>query len=59
MAAYNAVVKRIRGVNNDTTAAAIQAYIESLDSTNDTIISVDVVGDNNYVTAIIVHNTTS
>ena len=59
MAAYNAVVKRIRGVNNDTTAALIQAYIESLDSTNDAIISVDVVGDNNYVTAIIVHNTTS
>lgn len=55
MAAYNVIVKRIRGVNNDTTAAAIQAYIESLDSTAQAIISVDVVGDNNYITCVITH----
>jgi len=59
MAAYNAIVKRLRGVNNDATMAVIQAYIESLDSTNDAIISVDIVGDNNYITAIIVHNSTA
>lgn len=59
MAAYNAVVKRLRGVNNDATMAVIQAYIEALDSTNEAIISVDIVGDNNYITAIIVHNSAS
>jgi len=59
MAAYNAVVKRLRGINNDATMAVIQAYIEALDSTNEAIISVDIVGDNNYITAIIVHNSAS
>lgn len=56
MAAYNAIVKRIRGINNDATMAVIQAYIEGLDSTAQAVISVDIVGDNNYITAIIIHN---
>ena len=56
MTAYNVVVKRLRGLNNDATMAVIQAYIESLDSTAQAVISVDIVGDNNFITAIIVHN---
>ena len=58
MAVYNAIVKRIRGEATDATALAIQAYIEALDSTNDVLISVNIVGDNNFITCFITHNTT-
>jgi hypothetical protein len=58
MAAYDATVKRIRGVNNDALATAIQTYIETQDSTTAALISINFLGDNNYVTCIITHNTT-
>jgi hypothetical protein len=58
MADYDVTVKRIRGVNNDALATLIQTYIETQDSTSAALISIGFVGDNNYVTCIITHNTT-
>jgi hypothetical protein len=55
MAAYAVEVKIING-QPETAAAEAETYIETLDSTNDAIISVDVVGGNDFVTFIIVHN---
>jgi hypothetical protein len=55
MAAYNVIVKRVRGVNNDATAALVQAYIESIDQAAQPILYMDYVGDNNYYTCYIVH----
>jgi hypothetical protein len=55
MATYDVVVKRIRGLANDTTAALIQAYIETLDDTTNTLLSTHIVGDNNFITAFIIH----
>jgi hypothetical protein len=58
MAAYDVTVKRVRGVNNDATALLVQQYIETQDSTTAALIDVSWIGDNNYVTCIITHNTT-
>lgn len=57
MAAYDAVVKVLRGTPTDLDDL-MQAYIETLDSTNNAIIGISVVGDNNFATAFITHNTT-
>lgn len=57
MAAYDAVVKVLRGTPTDLDDL-MQTYIETLDSTNNTIIGISVVGDNNFATAFITHNTT-
>jgi hypothetical protein len=58
MAAYDVTVKRLRGVNNDALADLVRDYIETQDSTTAALIDVSWVGDNNYVTCIITHNTT-
>jgi hypothetical protein len=58
MAVYNATVKRIRGNNTDALAALVQAYIETQDSTSAALIDIVYLGDNNYVTCVITHNTT-
>lgn len=55
MAAYAVNYELFRGEVEDAMAAA-ETYIETLDSTNDSIISIDVVGDNNFVTIMICHN---
>lgn len=57
MAAYDAVVKVLRGTPTDLDDL-MQAYIETLDSTNNAIIGISVVGDNSFATAFITHNTT-
>jgi hypothetical protein len=44
-----------RGTIEDAIAAA-EVYVETLDSTNDAIISIDVVGDNNFITICVAHN---
>ncbi len=56
MAAYKIVDKVIRGTAKDVAAAA-ETYLESIDSTTEAIVSIDVVGDNNHVTMIILHLT--
>lgn len=55
MAAYAINYELFRGTIEDAMAAA-ETYIETLDSTNDSIIDVSVVGDNNYVTILVCHN---
>jgi hypothetical protein len=55
MAAYNVIVKRVRGVNNAATDALVQAYIESIDAAAQTILYMSYVGDNNYYTCFITH----
>lgn len=55
MAAYDVVVKKIRGTP-ETIDDLMVTYIETLDSTNNIIISINTVGDNNFVTALITHN---
>lgn len=55
MAVYAVEVKVING-QPSAAAAEAETYIETLDSTNDSIISVDVVGNNEFVTFFITHN---
>jgi hypothetical protein len=55
MAAYNVIVKRIRGVSNAATDTLVQAYIESIDAAAQPILFTNYVGDNNYYTCFITH----
>lgn len=55
MAAYAVNFELFRGEVENAMADA-ETYIETLDSTNDSIISVTMVGDNNFVTICVLHN---
>ena len=58
MAAYVVTDKVIRGTPT-AVAAAAETYLETIDSTTQAVISIDVVGDNNNVTMIILHQDTA
>ncbi len=57
MANYIITDKVIRGTAV-AVAAAAETYLETLDSTTQAVVSIDVVGDNNNVTMIILHKDT-
>jgi len=54
MAAYAVVDKIIRGQPTEVLAEA-ETYLETLDSTNNPLYLIQCVGDNNYVTLLIIH----
>jgi uncharacterized radical SAM superfamily protein len=58
MANYIITTKILRGTAVEVAAAA-ETYLESIDSTTHAVVSMDVVGDNNTVTMIILHKDTS
>jgi hypothetical protein len=54
MAVYKITDKVIRGTAEEVAAEA-ETYLETIDSTTQAVVSIDVVGDNNHVTMIIIH----
>jgi hypothetical protein len=58
MANYFVTRKVIRGTAV-AVAAEAETYLETIDSTTQAVISIDVVGDNSTVTMIILHQDTS
>jgi uncharacterized radical SAM superfamily protein len=58
MANYIITKKVIRGTAK-AVAAAAETYLETIDSTTQAVVSIDVVGDNNTITMIILHIDTS
>jgi hypothetical protein len=58
MAAYVITDKVIRGTPT-AVAAAAETYLETLDSSTQTVVNISVVGDQNGVTMIILHLDTS
>ncbi len=54
MALYTVEVKQINGTP-EAAAAEAETYIETLDDGTQTILAIDVVGDNMFVTFFITH----
>lgn len=54
MAAYSVEVYQLNGTP-DAAAAEAEAYIDTLDSTTGAILSINIVGDNMFVTIFITH----
>lgn len=54
MAAYSVEVKQLNGTPQ-AAADEAEAYIDTLDSTTGAILSINIVGDNMFVTIFITH----